>query len=708
GVTAGTYSKVTVDAKGRVTTGANIASSDVTTALGFTPLNKAGDVLTGLLGLNGVTSDPAGLNAGDKGKVWFRTDTNEIKYWNGSAAVALGVSGAGLTSLGGQTGNAQTFAVGTSGTAPNWSSATDTHTFNIPMANTATVTAGLISKAEYDTFNTKLGASLTSTQIFVGNTSNVATGVALSGDATISNAGALIIANNAVTSAKINNLAVTDAKINDVGVDKITSGASKYFSYKPNNTACADTQILSWDNVNSRWVCANDANSGGTVTSITAGTGLTGGAITGSGTIGLGTELTGVNGLSTTGFVQRTGAGAYSTASASTTASNSTLVQRDGSGVSNFYGVGVTGATSGSVTLRAPATVTSYSVTWPSGVAGAANSVLASDTSGNLSWINLGSVTGTINLTSQVTGVLPIANGGTNSSTALTSNQLMFSNAGAIKELGAMTDGQIVVGKSAASPQIVSMSGDVSILNTGATTVGKINGTTVTGVGLASNNLLQNTSGGAISSNNVLVSNGTGTGVTALSTPVSGVLTSTGGSVPTWSSISADTFTQYALLAGRSGGQTMYGGTAASNNLTLDSTSHATKGYTLINPSGGNVGIGTTSPSAALDVNGQMRTSSANAGAPASNALTVNWASGNVQYTSGDCSGPTTYTFQNMLDGGVYTLAMTGTGGGTCSFTGGSLTYNFPSSGSAVTSGKKAVFTFLRAGTDVFITWTEY
>ncbi|MGZ3772390.1 MAG: beta strand repeat-containing protein [Pseudobdellovibrionaceae bacterium] len=312
------------------------------------------------------------------------------------------------------------------------------------------------------------------------------------------------------------------------------------------------------------------------------------------------TELTGVSGLSTTGYVQRTGAGAYSTTSGSTAASNNTLVQRDGSGVSYFYGVGVTGATSGSVTLRAPATVTSYSVTWPSGVAGAANSVLASDTSGNLSWINLGSVTGTINLTSQVTGVLPVANGGTNSSTALTNNQLMFSNAGAIKELGAMTDGQIVVGKSAASPQIVNMSGDVTILNTGATTVGKINGTTVTGVGLADSNLLQNTSGGAIAGNSVLVSNGTGTGVTSLSTPVSSVLTSTGGSVPTWSSISSDTFTQYALLAGRSGGQTMYGGTAASNNLTLDSTSHATKGNILLSPSGGNVGIGTTSPTALL------------------------------------------------------------------------------------------------------------
>ena len=40
GVTAGTYTKVTVDAKGRVTTGASLASSDVTTALGYTPYNS--------------------------------------------------------------------------------------------------------------------------------------------------------------------------------------------------------------------------------------------------------------------------------------------------------------------------------------------------------------------------------------------------------------------------------------------------------------------------------------------------------------------------------------------------------------------------------------------------------------------------------------------------------------------------------------------
>lgn len=39
-----------------------------------------------------------------------------------------------------------------------------------------------------------------------------------------------------------------------------------------------------------------------------------------------------------------------------------------------------------------------------------------------------------------------------------------------------------------------------------------------------------------------------------------------------------DDHTQYALLAGRAGGQTLIGGTAASEDLTLQSTSHATRG----------------------------------------------------------------------------------------------------------------------------------
>ncbi len=49
----------------------------------------------------------------------------------------------------------------------------------------------------------------------------------------------------------------------------------------------------------------------------------------------------------------------------------------------------------------------------------------------------------------------------------------------------------------------------------------------------------------------------------------------------TVSGLSDDDHTQYALLAGRSGGQTLNGSTLASENLNLDSTAHGTKGKIL-------------------------------------------------------------------------------------------------------------------------------
>ena len=52
GVTAGTYTKVTVDAKGRVTAGDQSLPADVTNALGYTPVNRAGDTLTGTVNWN--------------------------------------------------------------------------------------------------------------------------------------------------------------------------------------------------------------------------------------------------------------------------------------------------------------------------------------------------------------------------------------------------------------------------------------------------------------------------------------------------------------------------------------------------------------------------------------------------------------------------------------------------------------------------------
>lgn len=43
GVTAGTYSKLTVDAKGRITSATNITSSDITQTLGYTPWHSGND-----------------------------------------------------------------------------------------------------------------------------------------------------------------------------------------------------------------------------------------------------------------------------------------------------------------------------------------------------------------------------------------------------------------------------------------------------------------------------------------------------------------------------------------------------------------------------------------------------------------------------------------------------------------------------------------
>jgi hypothetical protein len=59
-----------------------------------------------------------------------------------------------------------------------------------------------------------------------------------------------------------------------------------------------------------------------------------------------------------------------------------------------------------------------------------------------------------------------------------------------------------------------------------------------------------------------------------------------------------DPHTQYALLAGRSGGQSLSGGTAANDDLTLEGTTNATRttSYVIMQPNGGNVGIGITAP----------------------------------------------------------------------------------------------------------------
>lgn len=83
-------------------------------------------------------------------------------------------------------------------------------------------------------------------------------------------------------------------------------------------------------------------------------------------------------------------------------------------------------------------------------------------------------VDGQVNLaqSAAVTGTLPIANGGTNSSTALNSNRIMVSSGGAIVEAAALTDGQILIGSTGNAPAAATLTAGsgISITN-GAGTI---------------------------------------------------------------------------------------------------------------------------------------------------------------------------------------------------------------------------------------------
>jgi hypothetical protein len=122
----------------------------------------------------------------------------------------------------------------------------------------------------------------------------------------------------------------------------------------------------------------------------------------------------------------------------------------------------------------------------------------------------------------------------------------------------------------------------------------------------------------------------------------------------------------------------------------------ASSGYTF----DANVAIGSTTPSAKLDVSGAILSRVYNAGS----GTTIDWANSNVAYTSASCGA---FTFSNMQDGGSYTLVVKGGTSGTCSFTHSGLAVKLPTDHGATTASKHTVYSFLRAGTDLYVTWIK-
>ncbi len=124
--------------------------------------------------LTGSSTDPRiASNAVTTSKVLDAAIT-DAKIATGIQASKVGLGNvsnhAQLYNLNGLTAQVQNFATpGSAGLSPNWSSVGSNHTLNLPMASASSVTAGLISKSEYDRFNTAATSNI-NTLTTTGNT----------------------------------------------------------------------------------------------------------------------------------------------------------------------------------------------------------------------------------------------------------------------------------------------------------------------------------------------------------------------------------------------------------------------------------------------------------------------------------------------------------------------------------------------------------
>lgn len=215
----------------------------------FTTLDT-NQTITGTKTFNSTISGSISGNAGTATTLATARNINGTSF-NGSAAITTATWGTARNITIGSTTRSVNGSAAYSWSLTDIGAAATSHshgnitsagaigsTANLPLITT---TSGVVTTGSFGTSantfcvgndsrlsnaRTPVGTSLTSGQIYVGSNLNTAAAVALSGDATLTNAGVITIANNAITTAKISNSNVTLAKIQNIAAASVLGNSN--------------------------------------------------------------------------------------------------------------------------------------------------------------------------------------------------------------------------------------------------------------------------------------------------------------------------------------------------------------------------------------------------------------------------------------------------------------------------------------------------